>query len=270
MAKGLLISYPVLLMGSLDIIPRAIARFLVGKRCVSVFCTWLISLKVVLNIKHLISVWRYAFWFTHSTFEWFRHKLRWIRLFHHSQVLLAFHSMMQTQVCVGSNIQGLDCDVWQWSSLPAWQTLKLAVFETLALRKALCFEEYASCYPEASFIFFGDDGQGDVLFAEMVNQDKRTKVNLTATFIHHVRRRNCVDSSLRSLDLSGKEHLMRPKSISLHLTHVGMAVKVGKVDGLSLMQHHQRHPPNNKIVITLSFLFNPELLSWHGRVISMS
>lgn len=32
MTKGLLISYPVLLMGSLGTIPRAVVRFLAGKR----------------------------------------------------------------------------------------------------------------------------------------------------------------------------------------------------------------------------------------------
>ena len=58
--------------------------------------------------------------------------------------------------------------------------------EPLAHKKFENFCEYLALYPEFSFIFIGDNGQGDVRTAEMVLNDERYSGNLHRSYIHEV------------------------------------------------------------------------------------
>ena len=65
----------------------------------------------------------------------------------------------------------------------------------MARQKFKNFEEFSALWPECSFVFVGDNGQGDVIAAELaykadVAAEKRTgqqnPPTLRATFIHEV------------------------------------------------------------------------------------
>lgn len=60
----------------------------------------------------------------------------------------------------------------------------------------------------------------------MVNEDMRSKSKLKATFIHHVRSLSGANSGSKFPEDCGKELKTKQKSVSLHVTHVGMAIKV--------------------------------------------
>lgn len=49
-----------------------------------------------------------------------------------------------------------------------YQFVMEGAIEPLAQKKAQSFEQYASLYPEYSFVFIGDNGQGDLRTAEIV------------------------------------------------------------------------------------------------------
>ena len=70
--------------------------------------------------------------------------------------------------------------------LPLWQFVVQGDSEPLAVKKFENFCEYLALYPEFSFIFIGDNGQGDVRTAEMVLSDPRYSGNLQRTYIHEV------------------------------------------------------------------------------------
>lgn len=59
--------------------------------------------------------------------------------------------------------------------------------EPLALKKAESFSQYVSLYPEYSFVFIGDNGQGDLRCAEMVMQgQEKGDRKVEAVYIHRV------------------------------------------------------------------------------------
>lgn len=58
--------------------------------------------------------------------------------------------------------------------------------EPLARKKFDNFKEYLTLYPEFTFIFIGDNGQGDVRTAELVLGDSKYKHNLQRVYVHEV------------------------------------------------------------------------------------
>ncbi len=58
--------------------------------------------------------------------------------------------------------------------------------EPLAVKKFENMTEYLKVYPEFSCILVGDNGQGDVRAAEMIQDDEEYRKNLTRTYIHLV------------------------------------------------------------------------------------
>ena len=72
----------------------------------------------------------------------------------------------------------------------------------IAGKKYQNLQEFTSIYPEFSFIFIGDNGQGDVRAAEMMNvKSSGSKVSLTRVYIHAVQpleKTYCKDSEFCS------------------------------------------------------------------------
>ncbi|RYH10040.1 hypothetical protein EON65_39705 [archaeon] len=58
--------------------------------------------------------------------------------------------------------------------------------EPLARKKFDNFKEFLTLYPEFTFIFIGDNGQGDVRTAELVLGDSKYKHNLQRVYVHEV------------------------------------------------------------------------------------
>jgi hypothetical protein len=56
---------------------------------------------------------------------------------------------------------------WCGGAMPSERGAAAALYATLAARKASRLRDYAALYPEACFVLVGDNGQGDVVCAEV-------------------------------------------------------------------------------------------------------
>jgi hypothetical protein len=129
---------------------------------------------------------------------------------------------------------------------PNPKTAAAALYQTLAAKKLSRFREYAAIFPEAAFVYVGDNGQGDVLCAEILYSSARQAAaprpsQLLASFIHRVAPLGATLSMLRSSKAGKPEWLAawRQRSIYFHRSHVGMAVQahsMGLIDDEAL-QH---------------------------------
>ena len=100
-----------------------------------------------------------------------------------------------------------------------------ALYQQLATKKLSRFKEYAALYPEATFVYVGDNGQGDVLCAEALANNRDIRSRLMACFIHKVASAMSTLSIFRKHDSSSEDIqlLWREKGIHLKKTHLGMA-----------------------------------------------
>jgi hypothetical protein len=131
---------------------------------------------------------------------------------------------------------------------PNPKTAAAALYQTLAAKKLSRFREYAAIYPEAAFVFVGDNGQGDVLCAEILYSTAAQAATATrpsqliASFIHRVVSPASTLSMLRTAKGTKEDWMTawQQRRIYFHRTHVGMATeafKLGLLDeeGLSLV-----------------------------------
>jgi hypothetical protein len=58
---------------------------------------------------------------------------------------------------------------WWNSSVADIRSAKTVLYQTLGVKKLSRFREYAAIFPECCFIFVGDNGQGDVMAAEILS-----------------------------------------------------------------------------------------------------
>lgn len=121
---------------------------------------------------------------------------------------------------------------WLLPDDPNPKTATAALYQTLAAKKLSRFREYAAIYPEAAFIYFGDNGQGDILCAEIMYDSARDAAaprpsQLLASFINRVVPPKATLSMLRSSKRSDADiiNAWNERNIFLHRTHVGMAVQ---------------------------------------------
>lgn len=126
------------------------------------------------------------------------------------------------------------------------KTAAAALYQTLATKKVSRFREYATIYPEAAFVYMGDNGQGDVLCAEILESSAKVAAadrpsQLLGMFIHRVVPPTGTLSKLRNAK-STKEDLLDAwdkRGIYFHRTHVGMAkraLEMGLLDSEGLHQ----------------------------------
>lgn len=127
---------------------------------------------------------------------------------------------------------------WVQSDDPNPKTAADVLYQTIAAKKLSRFREYAAIYPEAAFVFVGDNGQGDALCAEILSSDSQLSQKSTespkliATFIHKVIPTIRTLSILARSDHYSKEDLLsawEERSIYFERTHVGMAVQATKI-----------------------------------------
>ena len=100
-----------------------------------------------------------------------------------------------------------------------------ALYQTLAAKKLSRFREYASLYPEAAFVYVGDNGQGDVLCAEALANSREFKRKIIASFIHKVAGTMSTLSIFRKEDSTSHDiqEAWRMRGIHLNRTHLGMS-----------------------------------------------
>lgn len=123
-------------------------------------------------------------------------------------------------------------------------TAVIALYQTLAAKKMSRFNEYADIYPEAAFVLVGDNGQGDVLCAELLWSSMKTKSGgkatpLLASFVHKVVPVASTLSMLHTSKGTQEDWLAswKERGLYFHRTHVGMAVEalsLGLLDAESL------------------------------------
>ncbi|CAD7702522.1 unnamed protein product [Ostreobium quekettii] len=137
---------------------------------------------------------------------------------------------------VGSILQAIVMYFTRQTLIPGFNGIKHIVYQMLGERKVQNFKAFSDCYPESSFLFFGDNGQGDVYFAEAVNSLQELESDeaeehgrLFASFIHIVRPlAQTVSASCTQCGACEREHLlgsMLDADCHMHETHVAMATK---------------------------------------------
>lgn len=119
---------------------------------------------------------------------------------------------------------------------PNPKTAATALYQTLAMKKLSRFKEYAAIYPEAAFIFVGDNGQGDVLCAEILYSSARqaaepNRSQLLASLIHKVVPPKATLSMLRTSKGTKEDwaHAWEERKIYFHRSHIGMALQAHKL-----------------------------------------
>ena len=126
-------------------------------------------------------------------------------------------------------------------------TLTNSLYVALARKKLERFEAFAALYPEAAWVFVGDNGQGDVLVAESLYRRARAPAKsggppplpLAACFINRAVPVLATLSALRHRQANKPAWLAewRGEGIHVHKTHVGMAVQahtLGLMDAAGL------------------------------------
>lgn len=111
-----------------------------------------------------------------------------------------------------------------------------ALYQTLAAKKLSRFNEYAALYPEAAYVYVGDNGQGDVLCAEALANDIVSNPRIIASFIHKVAPTMSTLSMFRKEE-NRPEDIVRSwkmRGIHLHQTHLGMAKAALDLDLISI------------------------------------
>ena len=126
-------------------------------------------------------------------------------------------------------------------------TVERALYQTLGVKKLSRFREYAAIYPECCFVYVGDNGQGDVMAAEILTSSMRQgavegsdstisgpiQSRLIATLVHQVRPIEETVTMFKKPWSGGWKN----RNISFHTTHVAMAthaVMIGLIDHESL------------------------------------
>ncbi|KAL4427949.1 hypothetical protein ABPG75_002038 [Micractinium tetrahymenae] len=131
----------------------------------------------------------------------------------------------------------------QWLGVVTWfpalappedpKTAVAALYQQLAAKKLSRFREYAAIFPEACFLLVGDNGQGDLLCAEILWSSMRQNLppgarsRLLGCFLHKVVSTRGTYSMLRSSKTSkaGWHVEWRQRGIHFAKSHVGMATQ---------------------------------------------
>jgi len=87
------------------------------------------------------------------------------------------------------------------------------------------FEKYSMLYPEYGFVFFGDDGQGDLYSAERMNLSKYAGKRMHKTFIHRVFHHNNAGTVLSSIKEKDQEQFWEDNNIVFFDTYIGAAIE---------------------------------------------
>ncbi|KAI7837292.1 hypothetical protein COHA_008906 [Chlorella ohadii] len=137
----------------------------------------------------------------------------------------------------------------QWLGVVTWfpalappedpKTAVAALYQQLAAKKLSRFREYAALFPEACFVLIGDNGQGDVLCAEILWSSMRQNLppgersRLLCCLMHKVVPTASTYSMLRSSKTSktGWQAAWQQRGIHFAKSHVGMALQA-YTDGL--------------------------------------
>ena len=99
-----------------------------------------------------------------------------------------------------------------------------ANWESVGRFKADTFEKFADLYPEYNYLFIGDDGQGDVLAAEIMSKRLDGSAKRPIALIHKVvlDRKNTL-TSMAGKDFDEKEKAWRDMGIRFFDTYIGAA-----------------------------------------------
>ncbi|EFN58086.1 expressed protein [Chlorella variabilis] len=137
----------------------------------------------------------------------------------------------------------------QWLGVVTWfpalappednKTAVAALYQQLAAKKLSRFREYAAIYPEACFVLIGDNGQGDLLCAEILWSSMRQNLppgqrsRLLACLMHKVVPTGHSYSMLRSSKTVKTQWHASWQQRGIHFakSHVGMALQAYE-DGL--------------------------------------
>lgn len=127
------------------------------------------------------------------------------------------------------------------------RTASSALFQTLAAKKLSRFREFAAAWPESCFLFLGDNGQGDVLCAEVLWSSMRPgaggggKSRLLACLVHKVAPIAATYSMVRSKAGDKATWITAWKQRNIHLSksHVGIAVQAFTLGLLDVQGLHR-------------------------------
>uniref|UniRef100_A0A7S3PK64 Phosphatidate phosphatase APP1 catalytic domain-containing protein n=1 Tax=Aplanochytrium stocchinoi TaxID=215587 RepID=A0A7S3PK64_9STRA len=87
------------------------------------------------------------------------------------------------------------------------------------------FEKYSRLYPEYGFVFFGDNGQGDLYSAERMCVSKYASKRMHKSFIHRVMPKGSESTLLSSLKKSERNAFWKENNIVFFDTYIGAAIE---------------------------------------------
>jgi len=143
-------------------------------------------------------------------------------------------------------------------------------WESVGRFKAETFEKFADLYPECNFIFIGDDGQGDVLAAEMMSKRLGGSAKRPIALIHKVALdRNHILSDMGGKDLVDKEKAWKDMGIRFFDTYVGAATILLECGMVSPRVVHRVGVVSRDELVEL-ILERPSFESWPGALSSLN
>jgi len=141
-----------------------------------------------------------------------------------------------------------------------------ANWEAVGRFKAETFEKFADLYPECCYIFIGDDGQGDVLAAEIMAKRLGGSAKRPVALIHRVLGdRKDTLTSLLGKDLEEKERLWKEMGIYFFNTFVGAATVLLETGLVSPRTVHRVGVAAREEMLDM-ILTNPSFEGWTGSL----
>ncbi|CAK9021286.1 Uncharacterized protein SCF082_LOCUS15276 [Durusdinium trenchii] len=112
-------------------------------------------------------------------------------------------------------------------------------WEAVGRNKVFSMTQYLSLYPEYKLVFFGDNGQGDLLAAELLATQPESCDNVRASFIHDVLSPETAGMMLSSFDEDQREALWEKHNIVFFKTYVEAGRRAFELGLISLSGLHR-------------------------------
>jgi len=111
-------------------------------------------------------------------------------------------------------------------------------WELVGRTKVASMEKYSNLYPEYEIVFFGDNGQGDLLAAEAMSNDSTCKDKVRMCFIHRIQSNEC-NSLLSIFKPDEREKKWKKNNIVFFDTYVEAAALAHESGLISLEALHR-------------------------------
>jgi len=134
----------------------------------------------------------------------------------------------------------------------------------MGVEKYRCMRDYNRLHPDSPFVFFGDNGQGDVVAAEMaVSDDESERIRqMRAAFISEVQPLESTTTTLGDLTIAERRNWWQARRIFFVRSYVMAAVQAAKIGILSCDGLRRVCEGAGRQLEALIYVYSLQMLDW--------